>query len=125
MDASIGNISSNAELSKKYKIQQIKSGDGVTFAEKGQEVIVHYTGTLENGKKFDSSRDKGRPFTFKVGVGQVIKGWDELVGKMSVGEQISVTIPADHAYGSREIPGLIPANSPLVFDIELLQLGKK
>lgn len=97
----------------------IKVGDGAS-PKHGQTVVVHYTGTLTNGKKFDSSRDKGRPFKFQIGTGQVIKGWDEGVLTMKIGERAKLTCSPDYAYGSRGIGGIIPPNATLVFDVELL-----
>jgi len=86
---------------------------------RGRTVSVHYVGTLMNGTKFDSSRDRGSPFDFAIGEGQVIKGWDEGVGTMRVGGLRKLVIPPDLAYGSRAV-GPIPANSTLVFEVELL-----
>jgi peptidylprolyl isomerase len=102
------------------KYQDEKVGSGAS-PRQGQTVSVHYTGWLTNGKKFDSSVDRGTPFEFVLGAGQVIKGWDEGVASMKVGGKRKLTIPANLAYGSRDVGGgLIPPNSTLVFDVELL-----
>jgi len=101
-------------------VETIKEGDGGAHPKKGQTVTVHYTGTLTNGKKFDSSRDRGKPFQFKIGVGQVIKGWDEGVMQMTKGEQAKLTCSPDYAYGPKGISGVIPPNATLLFDVELI-----
>jgi FKBP-type peptidyl-prolyl cis-trans isomerase len=103
-------------------VETIKPGDGVTFPKTGQTVIVHYTGTLTNGKKFDSSKDRGKPFEFAIGKGQVIRGWDEGVAKMSVGQVAKLTCSPDYAYGDRGAAGVIPPNATLIFEVELLGL---
>jgi FKBP-type peptidyl-prolyl cis-trans isomerase len=89
----------------------------------GKRVSVHYTGTLTNGSKFDSSLDRGKPFEFQLGAGQVIKGWDQGVAGMKVGGKRKLTIPADLGYGARGFPPVIPPNSTLVFEVELLGVG--
>ena len=100
--------------------KDVKVGDGLE-AKAGQEVSVHYTGWLkQNDQKFDSSVDRGEPFVFKLGKGQVIPGWDEGVAGMKVGGKRNLIIPADLAYGARGAGGVIPPNATLIFDVELL-----
>lgn len=103
------------------KYIDIQEGTGASPVA-GKIVVVHYTGTLENGKKFDSSVDRGQPFRFPIGQGVVIKGWDEGVMSMKVSGKRKLIIPAELGYGAREIPGAIPANSTLIFEVELIAI---
>ena len=107
------------ESGLKYIDQKVGSGQ---TAKKGDTVEVHYTGWLKDGKKFDSSVDRGRPFSFKLGEGRVIKGWDEGVAGMKVGGKRKLIIPYQLAYGERGRPG-IPPKADLVFEVELLKVG--
>jgi len=99
----------------------IKVGTGAV-AQSGKHVKVDYTGWLTNGKKFDSSVGTGRPFDFMLGAGQVIKGWDEGIAGMKVGGKRQLRIPPDLAYGAAGYPPVIPANSTLIFDVELVDV---
>ena len=103
------------------KYQDTKVGTG-TEAKAGQTAVVHYTGWLTNGTKFDSSKDRGQPFTFPLGGGRVIKGWDEGVQGMKVGGTRKLTIPANLGYGAQGAGGVIPPNATLVFEVDLLEL---
>ena len=110
------------KMTDKLIIEDIKVGDGKESAS-GKDVKFHYVGTLTNGTKFDSSRDRGQPFQFTLGVGQVIKGWDEGVRGMKVGSIRKLTIPADMGYGARGAGAIIPPNATLVFEVELLDVA--
>ncbi|MBI3145268.1 MAG: FKBP-type peptidyl-prolyl cis-trans isomerase [Pseudogulbenkiania sp.] len=100
-------------------IEELQLGDG-TEATVGQEVTVHYTGWLTDGTKFDSSKDRFQPFSFPLGAGYVIKGWDQGVAGMKVGGKRKLTIPAELGYGARGAGGVIPPNATLKFEVELL-----
>lgn len=104
------------------KIEDLKVGAGQE-AKSGDRVTVHYVGTLTDGKKFDSSRDRGEGFKFQLGAGRVIKGWDQGVPGMKIGGLRKLTIPSDMAYGAAGFPPVIPPNSTLVFEVELLAIG--
>ncbi len=106
----------------KLIMEDLVVGTG-TAAASGQKVTVHYTGWLTNGTKFDSSKDRGDPFVFPLGKGQVIKGWDQGVQGMKVGGKRKLTIPPEMGYGSRGAGGVIPPNATLVFEVELLEVG--
>mmetsp|Transcript_83052 Transcript_83052/g.164736 ORF Transcript_83052/g.164736 Transcript_83052/m.164736 type:complete len:176 (-) Transcript_83052:36-563(-) len=98
-----------------------RPGNGKTFPQKGDMVTMHYTGTLANGIKFDSSRDRNKPLVFRIGEGQVIRGWDEGVPTMSLGEKATLRISPDYAYGDRG-KGPIPPNAELIFEVEVLKV---
>jgi len=117
----------DAKISELQKID-VKPGTGRETV-KGNTVVVHYTGWLydpsaqgQKGARFDSSRDRQQPFTFTLGAGQVIRGWDEGVAGMKVGGQRTLVIPPDMGYGSRGAAGVIPPNATLIFDVELLEI---
>lgn len=124
------NIKTREKTSSGLEYTILKAADsGAQEPKKGDRVVVHYTGWLadENGeplytKKFDSSVDRGQPFSFVLGAGQVIRGWDEGLALMKVGEMRRLVIPADLGYGARGAGAVIPPNATLVFDVELLDL---
>jgi len=102
-----------------FKKEIVAEGTG-SVCPKGANVLAHYTGRLPNGQKFDSSYDRREPLQFRVGVGQVIRCWDEGITQMKKGEKAILTCPHEWAYGPRGIPGTIPPKSTLIFDVELV-----
>jgi FKBP-type peptidyl-prolyl cis-trans isomerase len=111
-------------LKSGLKYQDLKVGVG-DEAKKGDKVEVHYTGWLaKDGKKFDSSKDRGKPFPFTLGEGEVIKGWDEGVVGMKVGGERKLMIPAKLGYGKRGFPGAIPPDADLIFEVKVLKISK-
>lgn len=123
-----------AQVAKKDGAKTVTTASGLKYIDvvvgkgasptAGKQVTVHYTGTLENGRKFDSSVDRNQPFSFTIGVGQVIPGWDEGVMTMKVGGKRKLIIPSRLGYGSRGAGGVIPPNATLLFDVELLAVAK-
>ena len=104
------------------KIEKLVEGTGAS-PKAGDRVTVHYTGWLTDKRKFDSSVDRGQPFVFTIGRGQVIRGWDEGVATMHVGDKVRLTIPPEMGYGARGAGGVIPPNATLIFEVELLDVG--
>ncbi|GJE98428.1 peptidyl-prolyl cis-trans isomerase [Phanerochaete sordida] len=104
-------------------VEVLTPGDGKHYPRKGDRVQIHYVGTLLDGTKFDSSRDRGTPFETEIGVGKVIKGWDEGVPQLSLGTKAVLTATPDYAYGPRGFPPVIPPNSTLQFEVELLSIN--
>jgi FKBP-type peptidyl-prolyl cis-trans isomerase FkpA len=113
--------SAPAGTEKELKIEELKAGTGEE-AVSGKSVSVHYTGWLTDGKEFDSSRKSGQPFTFQLGAGQVIPGWDQGVAGMKIGGKRKLTIPSHLAYGEHGAGNVIPPNATLVFEVELLDV---
>ena len=110
-----------AEGKTELKIDKYHEGTGAQ-AQAGKMVRVHYTGMLENGQKFDSSRDRGEPIEFPLGVGYVIQGWDQGIAQLRVGDKAKLTIPAHLGYGAAGVPGVIPGGATLIFDVELVDV---
>eukprot|EP01016_Furgasonia_blochmanni_P043206 TRINITY_DN5827_c0_g1_i3.p1 TRINITY_DN5827_c0_g1~~TRINITY_DN5827_c0_g1_i3.p1 ORF type:complete len:154 (+),score=10.75 TRINITY_DN5827_c0_g1_i3:139-600(+) len=104
------------------EIEVLKTGDNLTFPRKGSIARVHYIAMFTDGRTFDSSKDRNEPFEFQVGVGEVIKGWDECILKMSVGQKVKLTCPPDYAYGKLGVQDLVPPNATLIFEIELISI---
>lgn len=104
------------------RIEKLTVGTGAP-AQRGRQVTVHYTGTFQDGRKFDSSLDRAEPFSFLLGAGQVIAGWDQGVATMVVGDKVRMTIPPELAYGRNGYPGAIPPNATLIFEVELIEVG--
>jgi FKBP-type peptidyl-prolyl cis-trans isomerase len=122
--ANNSSITNNMEnqMQKPLNIEILKEGSGSEI-KNGEKATVHYVGTLEDGTKFDSSRDRGTPFSFTLGAGKVIKGWDLGVLGMKVGELRKLTIQSEYGYGSAGAGGIIPPNAVLIFEVELLQIN--
>lgn len=123
--ASVNNTTNqmtNNASQPKVDTQIIKEGSGPA-AKNGDKLTVNYVGTLKDGTKFDSSIDRGTPFTFTLGAGQVIKGWDEGLLGMKTGEERKLTVPAELGYGAQSPSPKIPANSTLIFDVTLLKIN--
>ncbi|HEY0601416.1 MAG TPA: FKBP-type peptidyl-prolyl cis-trans isomerase [Herpetosiphonaceae bacterium] len=106
------------------QIEKLAEGQGAS-PKAGDVVVVHYTGWLTNGKKFDSSVDRGQPFEFVLGQGMVIRGWDEGVAQLRVGDKARLTLSPEYGYGARGAGGVIPPNASLIFEVELLDIRSR
>ena len=102
------------------KVETLVLGDGNNKPSRGHTVIVHYTGKLEDGTTFDSSRDRNEPFEFILGAGQVIRGWEEAAGQMTKGQLCKLVCTPDYAYGAQGFPPVIPGHATLIFEVELI-----
>ena len=102
------------------EVQTLVLGDGQNYPTRGNTVIVHYIGKLQDGTKFDSSRDRNEPFEFILGAGQVIRGWEEAAASLTKGQIIKLICPPDYAYGVQGFPPIIPSNATLIFEVELI-----
>ena len=113
-----------AHLFMSVQVKSQEPGDGTTFPKPGQRVSVHYTGRLTDGTIFDTSRKEfNRPFSFQIGVKNVIQGWDVGIAKMSLGEKAELTVEPSYGYGTRGAPPVIPGDATLIFDVELLSIS--
>ena len=110
-------------MADQFKVEKLNEGTG-EVCPSGANVRVHYTGRLTNGTVFDSSVQRGEPLEFQVGVGQVIKGWDLGITQLKKGQKAILTCPSSHAYGAQGIPGVIPKNATLIFEVELISFEK-
>ncbi|KAF7293873.1 Peptidyl-prolyl cis-trans isomerase [Mycena chlorophos] len=104
-------------------VEILKPGDGSTYPKKGDTVTIHYVGTLDDGYKFDSSVDRQKPFQTEIGVGKVIKGWDEGIPQLSLGEKAILKMTPDYGYGARGFPPSIPPHANLQFEVQLLSIN--
>ena len=109
-------------LASGLQIKMLRAGDGQHYPQQSQSVAIHYEAFLPGGKMWDSSKARKQPLRFRVATGQVIKGLDQAVSQLSIGSRAKVLIPADLAYGARGFPGLVPPNTPIEFDMEILEI---
>lgn len=109
-------------LASGLQIKMLRAGDGQHYPQQSQSVAIHYEAFLPGGKMWDSSKARKQPLRFRVATGQVIKGLDQAVSQLSIGSRAKVLIPAELAYGARGFPGLVPPNTPIEFDMEILEI---